>query len=83
MDFKEWQEINDGLCMSSREYAEAAWNASREQAINECVEVVAELVEAIDASIPPDNQGYVYELSDDYIAINISNDIANKLKDLK
>ena len=69
--------------MSSREYAEAAWNASREQAINECVEVVAELVEAIDASIPPDNQGYVYELSDDYIAINISNDIANKLKDLK
>ena len=40
MDFKEWQEINDGLCMSSREYAEAAWNASREQAMNECVEVV-------------------------------------------
>lgn len=33
MNFEEWRSKNDGLCMSSKEYTEHAWNAAIDEAV--------------------------------------------------
>jgi len=43
--FEEWKKNNKGLCMSSSDYANAAWNASRNNAIDEAIRLNGEYSE--------------------------------------
>lgn len=67
MNFEEWyaKTYDPHFGKEHKEWERKAWDASKENVVS----IIIDMIELIEASIPQDNPNYVYELSDDRVAI--------------